>query len=55
MLTPYIVVLVWIISGVVTWKVATRRSGSGPLWAVIGQVFGPLSIPFAFLVKPQAS
>ena len=40
MVTPYIVVLVWIICGGIAWRVATNRNGSGPLWAVIGQVFG---------------
>ena len=55
MVTPYIVALFWIICGGIAWRIATNRNGSGPLWAVIGQVFGPFSIPFAFLAKSQAS
>ena len=52
MMTPYALVLIWMICGGITWRVATNRQGSGPLWAVIGQLFGPLSIPFAFMVRP---
>ncbi len=53
MITPYIVALFWIACGGIAWKVATNRRGSGPLWVVVGQVFGPFSIPFAFLVRPK--
>lgn len=55
MLTPYIVALIWVVCGGIAWRVATNRNGNGPLWAVIGQVFGPLSVPFAFLVRPGPS
>ena len=48
MITPYIFVAFWIICGGLAWKIATQHQGSGPLWAVIGQVLGPFSIPFAF-------
>ena len=50
----YIFILTWTICGGITWRVAKNRNGSGSLWAVIGQLFGPLSIPFAFMVKPKA-
>ena len=53
MITPYIVALLWMVCGGVAWKVATSRSGSGPLWAVMGQLFGPFSIPFAYFVRPK--
>jgi hypothetical protein len=53
MITPYILALIWMLCGGVAWKVATNRKGSGTFWAVVGQVFGPFSIPFAFFVKPQ--
>jgi hypothetical protein len=53
MITPYILALLWMVCGGVAWKVATNRSGSGPLWAVVGQLFGPFSIPFAFFVRPK--
>lgn len=50
----YIFILTWIICGGIAWRVAKSRNASGALWAVIGQVFGPLSIPFAFMAKPKA-
>jgi len=55
MVTPYVFALFWIVCGGVAWKIATNRKGSGPLWAVIGQVFGPFSIPVAFLAGPRGS
>ena len=54
MITPYIVALLWIVCGGVAWKVATDRGGSGLFWALVGQLFGPFSIPFAFYVRPKA-
>jgi hypothetical protein len=53
MMTPYILALVWMICGGIAWKIATNRKGSGPLWAVVGQLFGPFSIPFAFLAHAR--
>ncbi len=55
MVTPYIVALAWIVCGGIAWRVATNRGGNGQLWVVLGQVFGPLSIPFAFLVRRQSA
>jgi len=48
-----IATIVWIVCGGLAWYVAKKRHGSGPLWMAIGQIFGPLAIPFAFLVKPE--
>lgn len=55
MVTPYIVVLVWIICGGIAW-----RGGYKPQWqwSTLGGDWSglrPLSIPFAFLVKRQVS
>ncbi len=55
MVTPYIVVMVWIICGGIAWRVATNRNGNSQLWTVIGQLIGPFSIPLAFLVWPKSS
>jgi hypothetical protein len=46
MVTPYILALVWMVCGGIAWKIATTRKGNGPL-------FGPFSIPFAFLAKSR--
>ena len=53
MITPYVFALFWVVCGGLAWKIATSRKGRGPLWAVLGQVFGPLSIPFAFMAGPK--
>jgi hypothetical protein len=53
MITPYVVALIWILSGGVAWRIATNRQGSSSLWVLLGQVFGPFSIPFAFMVRPK--
>ena len=55
MISPYVFALFWIVCGGITWKIAVSRQGRGPFWAVVGQVFGPFSIPFAFLVRPKTS
>lgn len=47
-------ILLWALCGGIAWRVAKNRHGSGPLWAAIGQVFGPLAIPFAFMVQRKA-
>ena len=53
MVTPYILALAWMVCGGIAWEIATNRKGSGPLWAALGQLFGPFSIPFAFLAKSR--
>ncbi len=54
MITPYVLVALWILSGGIAWKVATNRQGSRTFWALFGQVFGPFAIPFAYLTNPQS-
>ncbi|HEY4083921.1 MAG TPA: hypothetical protein VGM81_24805 [Burkholderiaceae bacterium] len=44
-------ILAWALSGGLAWRVAKNRHGDGPMWAALGQVFGPFAIPFAFMVK----
>jgi len=53
MITPYLLVLVWIFCGGVAWDIATKRKGNSQFWAVIGQVLGPFSIPLALSIKPK--
>jgi hypothetical protein len=53
MITIYVIFLLWIVRGGIAWKIATGRDGSVALWAVVGQLLGPLSIQLAFLVKPE--
>lgn len=48
-------ILTWTLCGGIASHVARRRHGNGPLWTVIGQLFGPLAIPFAFMLKPTAA
>lgn len=33
--------------------IAEKRGGKVMFWAITGAVFGPLAIPFVFLVKPE--
>lgn len=54
-MTPYAFAIFWIFSGAIAWRIATRRGGSSALWTLLGQVFGPISIPMALLVRGQAS
>jgi hypothetical protein len=53
MITPYIFALVWVLCGGAAWKIATNRKASGPVWAVLGQLLGPFSLPFAFMAGPK--
>jgi hypothetical protein len=34
-------------------SIAEKRGGKVMFWAIMGAVFGPLAIPFVFLVKPE--
>ncbi len=45
--------VVIIASMVICYAIARRRGGKASFWAVMGALFGPLAIPFAFLAKPK--
>jgi hypothetical protein len=53
MLPGLVLAPIWVVCGGIVWKVATSRKGSGPLWAVLGQIFGPFAILFVFSVRPM--
>ena len=42
-----------IISGITCHYVAKSRGANPVFWGVMGVIFGPLAIPFAFLAKPS--
>ncbi len=50
-MTVYALVVIWVISGIIAWRIAIKSGGRGPLWAVVGQLLGPLSIPLAMVAK----
>lgn len=37
------------------WHMAETRGANTRFWAIMGAVFGPLAIPFIFLIKKPAS
>ena len=47
-----IIVLVSLLSMMVCYWIASSRKADRWYWMVIGLLFGPLAIPFAFLSKP---
>ncbi|MEM6581130.1 MAG: hypothetical protein AAGF35_11090 [Pseudomonadota bacterium] len=54
MITPYVVIAVWILCGGVAWKIATDRGRNSTVWTILGQLLGPFSIVLAlFSTKVQ--
>jgi len=50
-----IALLVVTIASVVICHTVAKRRGLKPIfWGVMGAIFGPLAVPFVFLVKPQS-
>ncbi len=49
---PFIIVAAVLISAVVCHVIAKCRDENAVFWGVMGIIFGPLAIPFAFLSKP---
>lgn len=37
------------------WNIADKRGANTLFWAIMGALFGPLAIPFVFLIKPDPS
>ncbi len=48
-----ILVLVTLVSIVSCHMIAASRGGNAVFWGVMGFLFGPLAIPFAFRAKPR--
>lgn len=50
----YIVTLTIVIvaSALICHTIAKNRGANAVFWTVMGAIFGPLAIPFAFLSKP---
>lgn len=48
-----VLVLVTLASIVACHWIAASRGGNGVFWGVMGFLFGPLAIPFAFKAKPK--
>ena len=48
-----ILVVVVLVSIVACHVIAKRRGGNPVFWGLMGAVFGPFAIPFAFLAKPR--
>jgi len=47
-----ILVIVIITSAFFCHLIAKNRNGNAVFWGVMGAIFGPFAIPFAFLSKP---
>lgn len=50
-----LLVLVTLASVVACHWIAASRGGNAVFWGVMGFVFGPLAIPFAFKAKPKSA
>jgi len=48
-----IIVIVTVASLVACHWIAASRGGNAVFWGVMGAVFGPIAIPFAFKAKPK--
>lgn len=48
-----VVVIVALLCVVICHTIAKKRGLNPVLWGVMGAIFGPLAIPFVFLVKPK--
>jgi hypothetical protein len=49
-----ILVVVFLTSAIICHLIAKNRNANAVFWGVMGLVFGPVAIPFAFLSKPVA-
>jgi hypothetical protein len=53
-LAPTVVlILITLASALVCHAIARRRGSKPVFWAIMGALFGPLAIPFAFLSRPR--
>ena len=54
MVAPIILSVICIASAYLCWSVANKRGGNTKFWAIMGALFGPLAIPFVFLLKKKS-
>ena len=47
-----ILVITIIISAIICHLIAKNRKSNAVFWGIMGVIFGPIAIPFAFLSKP---
>jgi hypothetical protein len=50
-----VLALLTLVSIIACHAIARRRGGNAVFWGIMGALFGPLAIPFAFLAKPRAN
>jgi hypothetical protein len=48
-----VLIVATLLSVVACHVIARSRGGNGVYWGIMGFLFGPLAIPFAFLAKPK--
>lgn len=48
-----LLVIVTLLSMLACYLIARSRSGDRRFWVIVGLLFGPLAIPFAFFAKPK--
>jgi hypothetical protein len=48
-----VLALLLLVSVVACVAIAKQRGGNPVFWGVMGLLFGPLAIPFAFLARPK--
>ena len=48
-----VAIVLLLVSVVACHTIAKRRGANRVFWGVMGALFGPLAIPFAFLAKPR--
>jgi hypothetical protein len=49
-----VLLLMTLVSAVACHMIAARRGGNGVRWGIMGLLFGPFAIPFAFFAKPKS-
>jgi hypothetical protein len=54
MITPYVLVLLNIISIVICYQIAKSRGGNPRFWGGLAVFFGPFAIPFVFFCKAKS-
>ena len=52
---PYALIVISLASVLACYLIARRRSADTSLWILLGLVFGPLAVPFAFFARPRSA
>ena len=48
-----VLIIATLLSMLACYLIARSRSGDRRFWVIVGLLFGPLAIPFAFFAKPK--